>query len=81
VREAWKSKWSGSIKKLFRAGTITILSTWVVLYIRSEIYKRCVSQMFGDLAAPMGADPSSGVSLNTVHGLSNIAATTCLRHY
>ena len=81
MREAWKSKWSGSIKKLFRAGTITILSTWVVLYIRFEIYKRCISQMFGDPAGPIGPDPSSGEPRNTVHGVSNIAVTTCLRYY
>ena len=37
--------------------------------------------MFGDLAGPIGPDPSSGEPLNTVHGVSNIAVTTCSRHY
>ena len=81
VREASKSKWTGSIKKIVHKGTITILSTWVVPYIHFEICKRCVSQMFGDLAGPIGPDPSSGEPLNTAHGVSNIVVMTCLQHY
>ena len=69
------------VQKLLTTGAITILSTWVVLYIHFEICKSCVSQMFGDLAGPIGADPSSGMLLNTVHDLSNITVMTCLRHY